>query len=269
MSPSTDREALGSLLFDFWRDAQLPADRLDYLAFQSRRYPSILDFLAPFGPFGERRALDLGGGVGSLAVAVHARLGGRFEVADYFAATGPHAQALERRGVAAAWRCDLTAPDPLAEKPGDYDLVLFVEVLEHLLVNPLLLFRAIYDHMRPGGLLFLTTPNQARLSNRWKLLIGRSIKEPGRYPTTPNAVLGHVVEYSRAELDQLLAAEGFQRVRTAVIQQRPGPGASSLQRLGIRMLNGWVGRRFELGDDILGLYRKAERPAPGSIGDRV
>ena len=250
----------------FWTEAGVPPDRWPYLEFQARRYPSIVEALRPVRPLDRQVVLDLGGGVGSLAVVARAQLGGTFELAEFVAPTEAQARALAARGVRRGYAVDLGAAHPLAGLPTDYDGILFVEVLEHLLVNPLFLFREIWDHLRPGGFLFLTTPNMARLGNRWKLLRGRSIKENGRYPIEPGGVNGHVIEYTRAELDQLLAFEGFQAVAHRIVQQVPSLAPTGRQRLGVRLLNRDGLQRFELGDDILALYRKTER-GPRTVSD--
>jgi len=250
------------ILRPFWAEAEIPTERWPYLEFSARRYPPIARALSAVAPLGDRRVLDLGGGVGGLAVVLHAWLGGSYELAEFSAPTEPHMNALRARGVTGGHRVDLTALRPLEGLPDDYDGILFVEVLEHLLVNPLLLFRDVWDHLKPGGFLFLTTPNMARLGSRMRLLAGRSIKEVGRYPLRPGEVMGHVVEYTRAELDQILTTEGFAPASHRVIQQVPAVRPSALQRLGVRLLNWDALARFELGDDILALYRKVERHAP-------
>lgn len=265
-APNPDRgppTAPVELLRPFWTEAQVPADRRSYLEFQARRYRSIVEFLRPYGDWAGRRALDLGGGVGGLGVVLAHELGARFDLAEYFPAVGPHAEALARRGVEHAFRCDLSQPNPLAGLPGGYDAILLVEVLEHLLVNPLLLFREIWDHLAPNGLFFLTTPNQARVSNRYRLLLGRTIKERGRYPRDASGVFGHVIEFSRGELDHLLRSESFRPDRSRIVQQVPTLHPSAAQRLGVRLLNTGPARRLELGDDILAAYRKVPRPSDG------
>jgi SAM-dependent methyltransferase len=256
--------SIAGLLRPFWAEARLPPDRLLYYEFQSRRYGSIADALARYGPQSGRRALDLGGGVGSLAIVLRQRLGGEYDLAEYDVPTGAHADALRARGIDRLFACDLTRPDPLGGIPSGYDAILLVEVLEHLLVNPLLLFRSIWDHLAPGGLFFLTTPNMARLRNRGLLLFGRSIKENGRYPWHGTPVYGHVVEFTLDELDRLLAAESFRRDHAQIVQQIPTVRPTFAQRVGVRLLNSAPARRLRLGDDILAAYRKIDRRADGT-----
>jgi SAM-dependent methyltransferase len=48
------------------------------------------------------------------------------------------------------------------------------ETLEHLVVNPLAVFRKIRRILRPGGSLLITLPNALRLTNFALMLDGRS-----------------------------------------------------------------------------------------------
>jgi 2-polyprenyl-3-methyl-5-hydroxy-6-metoxy-1,4-benzoquinol methylase len=247
-----------------WVDARLPPARFLYYEFQARRYAAIVDFLDRYRPHEGRRTLDLGGGVGSLVVALKARLGGSYDLAEYEVPTGAHADALRARGIDRLFACDLSRPETLQSLPTGYDRILLVEVLEHLLVNPLLLFRQIWEHLAPDGLFFLTTPNMARLRNRVTLLAGRSIKEAGRFPWKGGGVFGHVAEFTLDELDRLAAAESFRRDRALVVQHVPNVAPSLGQRVGVRVLNTGAARRLRLGDDLLVAYRKVPRPTDGS-----
>jgi SAM-dependent methyltransferase len=251
------------MLRSFWADAQLPKERWLYYEFQARRYRSIVEFLRPYGPWAGRRVLDLGGGVGSLSVSLVSELGGSYDLAEYALPSAPQSEALRRRGVADSYAVDLTRAEGLSGLPDGYDAILLVEVLEHLLVNPLRLFRSIWDHLAPGGLFFLTTPNQARVRNRLRMVRGRSIKEAGRYPWEGPPVYGHVIEFTRGELDLLARAESFAPDRSMVIQQIPHVSAGARPGWGVRLLNSGPARRWELGDDILASYRRAPRPSDG------
>lgn len=91
--------------------------------------------------------------------------------------------------------------------PDDsFDVVLFCEMLEHLLMNPLATLRQIHRVLEPGGVLVLTTPNVARLDNVLRLLHGANIYDPysgyGPYGR-------HNREYTRHELHRLLDFAGF------------------------------------------------------------
>jgi len=80
-----------------------------------------------------------------------------------------------------------------------FDCAVFSEVIEHL--NPYYLgttFSEIHRILKPGGILILTTPNIARMSNRLKLIFGKN-------PIPPY----HVKEYTMDEVSSFLINGGF------------------------------------------------------------
>ncbi len=87
-----------------------------------------------------------------------------------------------------------------------FDVVLFCEILEHLLVDPLHAIREIRRVLRPGGCLVLTTPNVARLGNVLALVAGENLYDPysgfGPYGR-------HNREYTQHEMVKLLTFAGF------------------------------------------------------------
>jgi SAM-dependent methyltransferase len=89
----------------------------------------------------------------------------------------------------------------------EFDLVIFAEIIEHLLNDPCKVLREIKRVLKPNGVLILTTPNVARLENVTRLISGTNIYDPysgyGPYGR-------HNREYNRHELDQLLKFEGFE-----------------------------------------------------------
>jgi SAM-dependent methyltransferase len=55
---------------------------------------------------------------------------------------------------------DLTWPQTLGTTiTASYDVIVFAEVLEHLVVNPVELFSSMLGLLRPNGSIYLTTPN--------------------------------------------------------------------------------------------------------------
>jgi SAM-dependent methyltransferase len=90
---------------------------------------------------------------------------------------------------------------------GSFNLVIFAEIIEHLLNDPCKVLREIKRVLKPGGSLILTTPNVARLENVTKMVGGTNIYDPysgyGPYGR-------HNREYTRVELMDLLSFEGFE-----------------------------------------------------------
>lgn len=100
-----------------------------------------------------------------------------------------------------------TEDDPFPFADQSFDVVLFCEIIEHLLMDPLKVLGEIRRVLRPGGQLVLTTPNVARLENVARLATGANIYDPysgyGPYGR-------HNREYTAAELTRLLKHAGFE-----------------------------------------------------------
>lgn len=88
---------------------------------------------------------------------------------------------------------------------GQFDVVFFSEVLEHVQGNPRAAFASLLPLVRPGGRLIVSTPNMARLFNRVKLLIGRTPLER----VGPPGWAGHFREYTRDEIVDFLQWSGY------------------------------------------------------------
>lgn len=93
-------------------------------------------------------------------------------------------------------------------KDGTFDTILFCEVLEHIVVDPLKCFGKLRRALRPGGQLVLTTPNAVRLINFAHMLAGKNFFD--RYHPQ-NGIYGrHNREFSLSEVTRLLESEGFE-----------------------------------------------------------
>lgn len=89
---------------------------------------------------------------------------------------------------------------------GEFEVVLFCEIIEHLLMNPVAVLKEIKRVLKPNGTLILTTPNVSRLENVARMIAGVNIYDPysgyGAYGR-------HNREYNKHELYLLLDYLGF------------------------------------------------------------
>ena len=89
---------------------------------------------------------------------------------------------------------------------GEFDIVIFAEIIEHLLNDPCKVLQEIKRVLKPGGTIIVTTPNVARLENVARLISGENIYDPysgyGPYGR-------HNREFNRHELVTLLQFVGF------------------------------------------------------------
>lgn len=96
--------------------------------------------------------------------------------------------------------------DTFPFEDASFDIILFCEIIEHLLMDPAKVLREIKRVLRPGGQLILTTPNVGRLENVARMLSGANIYDPysgyGPYGR-------HNREYNKHELNMLLTYLGF------------------------------------------------------------
>ncbi|HKC64331.1 MAG TPA: glycosyltransferase [Pyrinomonadaceae bacterium] len=106
-----------------------------------------------------------------------------------------------------------------------FDVVLFCEIIEHLLYDPVHALTEIKRILKPGGVLVLTTPNVARLDNVRKIIAGENVYDPysgyGPYGR-------HNREYTQEDLFNLLTANGFEVRTMFTADVNPGHTSSSV-----------------------------------------
>ena len=166
------------------------------------------------------KVLDIGAGAGLYSLAL-SRLGFECHAIDtwseyedqYNNRMGNKRDILERfkRNNVKAKECDILA-SPLPFIDEEFDLVLFIDVIEHLATSKSAL-KEISRVLHRGGYLVLETPNTASLSNRLKALFGKSVHTNLDYWFNADQFYGHIREYTAAELKWMLNQCGFECVK--------------------------------------------------------
>ncbi len=107
---------------------------------------------------------------------------------------------------------------------GAFDGALFCEVLEHIPLPPAEQFRRLARHLRPGGVLFMTTPNVARVENVLALAAGHNVVTSAEALFAPVAATHqhvHRREYVMHEVVTALADAGFRPLFARHVRQSP------------------------------------------------
>jgi SAM-dependent methyltransferase len=144
---------------------------------------------------------------------------------------------------------------------ASFDVVLYCEIIEHLLMNPVHTLTEIRRVMKPGGLLVVTTPNVARLGNILAMADGRSIYDPysgfGPYGR-------HNREFSMGELLHLLAFAGFEHETSFTADAHPEDHSGHPKFAAASALV--ADRPAHLGQYLFAAVRATGSPRPGLPG---
>ncbi len=170
-----------------------------------------------------RRIFELGCGNGSLAHRLAAK---GFEVT---AVDDSESGIREARAKASTARFEVaSAYDDLAARFGRFDLVLSLEVIEHL-ISPKTFIERVHDLLKPDGYLRLSTPYHGYFKNL-------AIAIAGRFDAHVNPLWegGHIKFFSMRTIRALLASAGFAVVRMDRVGRMP-PLAKSMVVLARRV----------------------------------
>ena len=186
---------------------------------------------------------------------------------DYPGRTYRHAEAYEK--AYNEYKCRFVAADickePLPFADGQFSVVTFSEVLEHLPIEQAnFVFSELARVIRPGGILVVSSPNQASLENRIKLLKGKSILDMPNPIDSFGGVFGHIRLYTPGEIEATLSKMGFRLERSEVETNISGyrGTANSLRRRMYRLyelLEQGLGVLRGLGDTYYLAFRKSGR----------
>lgn len=131
-----------------------------------------------------------------------------------------------------------TATPESCVRPPPVDLILFLEVIEHLHTSPSHILRYLFRCLNPDGIIVITTPNAAFLRNRWRQLKGYNpyelIREDASNP-------GHFRELTRPELVKYCEQCGFTVIESKI--ENLHRFGTSTGRLFAR-ISGWLPQSF-------------------------
>lgn len=178
----------------------------EYITNHSYRHLKTIELIPPRDKL---RILNIGTGHGVLEYFIKSKFGYDVETIDIEEEVeGYYGKRMKRLGISQE-ACDLNR-EKLPYDANSFDVVIFSEVLEHLLVSPLKPLLEIHRILKKDGNLILVTPNVASFSHILFLICGRHFMP--EYPmemltTMPD--LKHTREYTTKEMKALLAQAEF------------------------------------------------------------
>lgn len=210
--------------------------------------------LSRYASAGAPALLDVGAQIGSLAIYAR-RLGMSVAAIDLPHFTAKFARASVDLGV--DYRaCDVTI-DQFPFSEAAFDAVTYLDVIEHHQHSPKRVLAEIHRVLKPGGCVIITTPNQASIYNRARLLLGGSVADPFDYffetasGMTPYP--GHHREYVRAELRAALTRSGFRVMECLAIDEDLRPQLA-------------LARSGKNGSSAIGVWQHKKEIVPAALG---
>ena len=176
-----------------------------YLKASAVRLAYVLDALSEYVPAGSK-VFDFGSYFGNFSLS--AKRAGydvtAIDVYDYYGENFSDVVALLKEN-----KIDVVETEEFGGE-GEADAVLSMGVIEHIPHTPREVLQRAISMLKPGGLLFLETPNLAYYHKRQTLLQGKSIFPDikGQY-YTKEPFAGHHREYTLEEVVWMLEEEGM------------------------------------------------------------
>ena len=108
--------------------------------------------------------------------------------------------------------------ESLPFKDNTFDMVFFLEIIEHLILDPVFVLKEIGRVLKPKGILICTTDNANSLIHLLKLVGNKSIYWPYNHTSFGDR---HNREYLTYEIDALLKGLGYENVNVQLTNLQP------------------------------------------------
>jgi 2-polyprenyl-3-methyl-5-hydroxy-6-metoxy-1,4-benzoquinol methylase len=197
-------------------------EKPSYYIQQKPRYRQVLEDIQQLPLSNAANLLEIGGG--QIALLSKALLGVHTTVADI---SDTYKAGLLQHGITFE-TCDLLHDD--LNFHNTFDGIVMCEVIEHLPIPPYIVLEKIQHWMKPGGWIYITTPNLYRLRNLVRMALGTRVFDLFYLPERGQGI-GHPFEYSAFHLQWQLEKAGF-KMDQVQLRQQDNAGASFITQLG-------------------------------------
>jgi SAM-dependent methyltransferase len=172
-----------------------------YYEMARARYWRSLQLLCDIGLSGQERVVEFGGG--QMAILLNKMFGMDCTVADI---SEEFRAPVDRVGL--PFVVGNIANEPAIAGGGRYDLIIMLEVIEHIPEPPYVTLKKLKAILDAGGRIFLTTPNLFRLRNTARMIMGRDFLDEFQIAEAGQG-LGHQMEYSAEHFSWQVRKAGF------------------------------------------------------------
>lgn len=145
-------------------------NELEYFRFHQNRKARLVSYLdthyAAASKGGRLKVLDIGSHYlhSSMILAQRGFEVDAMDVSEFWDMDFVKARA-EKFGLNPIVENELSRMEAFKNVENEYDLVVFTEIMEHITFNPIVFWKRIYQILKPGGLIYVSTPNAFALPN--------------------------------------------------------------------------------------------------------
>ncbi len=105
----------------------------------------------------------------------------------------------------------------LIEFDVHFDIVLLIDIIEHLHESPMGILNTSLTLLKEKGLLIIKTPNIAALKKRLALFFGKNVQSADFFYWNIGPFRAHVIEYTKSDIYSVLSKQGINPIKVKIV----------------------------------------------------